>query len=265
MTQNNTSRQDTRATPPAHASEKPTLPAPAAQWALFLDVDGTLVEIAADPDGVEVSTHLVGLLDRLNAKFGGAVALVSGRTIATLDRLFAPLQLKAAGNHGLERRGADGRVVRPARSPAIDTVRAEMAAFAAAHPGVIVEDKSLSVALHYRNRPQAAGAAAALAEDLTGRYDGELVIQHGKMMVEVRPGLGDKGTAIAGFLDEKPFTGRVPVFIGDDVTDEDGFRLINARGGYSIRVGNETETCADYRVPNVVGVIRWLEEIVDTQ
>jgi trehalose 6-phosphate phosphatase len=263
MTQDPSSRQETRATPPASRSEKPTLPTPAADWALFLDVDGTLVEIAAEPDGVEVGDHLVALLGRLDARFDGAIALVSGRTIETLDRLFAPLRLKAAGNHGLERRGNGGRIVRPLRAPEMDDVRAAMAGFAAANPGVIVEDKSLSVALHYRNCPRAADAAARLARRLTERFVGRLVIQPGKMMVEVRPDQGDKGTAIAQFLGEPPFAGRIPVFIGDDVTDEDGFRLINARGGHSVRVGNGSETSADFQVPDVVGVIRWLEEIAN--
>ena len=263
MKQDDLPRQETRAAVPDPHPDRPILPAPGAGWALFLDVDGTLVEIAADPDGVQVSRHLVALLGRLEARFGGALALVSGRTIATLDRLFAPLRLKAAGNHGLERRGDGGAIVRPPRAPEMDEVRTAMAGFAADRPGVIVEDKTLSVALHYRNRPEAADAAAALAADLAGRLPGRLVVQRGKMMVEVHPGLGDKGTAIARFLDEPPFAGRVPVFIGDDLTDEDGFRLINARGGCSIRVGDGAKTSAAYRVPDVVGVIRWLEEIVD--
>jgi trehalose 6-phosphate phosphatase len=238
------------------------LPTPGAGWALFLDVDGTLVELAAEPDSVRVDARLIALLDALRAKLGGAVALVSGRTIGTLDRLFAPLALPAAGNHGLERRDCDGRIRRSGAAPAMAEIGAAMRRFAGDHPGVIVEDKMLSVALHYRNRPQAAKPAAELAQRLVTRHDGDLIVQNGKMMVEVRPGCADKGTAIADFLDETPFAGRVPVFVGDDVTDETGFALVNTRSGYAIRVGDEPQTVARYRVPDVVGVIDWLEGVV---
>ena len=237
------------------------LPVPGADWALFLDVDGTLVELAAEPDAVRVDARLIALLDALRAQLGGAVALVSGRTIATLDALFAPLTLAAAGNHGLERRDSDGRLRRPDLPPEMAPVRAAMKRFAADHPGVNAEDKALSVALHYRNRPEAAQPAAALARGLVAQSGGKLIVQDGKMMVEVRPGRADKGTAIADFMDEPPFAGRVPVFIGDDVTDENGFRLVNALGGHSIRVGNGADTAAHYRVPDVGGVLRWLEGV----
>ena len=243
-------------------SGRSALPVPDAGWALFLDVDGTLVELAADPDSVRVDARLVSLLDALRGRLDGAVALISGRAICTLDRLFAPLVLPAAGNHGLERRNSDGHVRRPQATPAMAEVGAAMRRFAADHPGVIMEDKELSMALHYRNRPDAARQAAALAQALVSRHDSGLFVQNGKMMVEVRPGCADKGTAIASFLDEAPFAGRRPVFVGDDVTDESGFALVNARGGYSIRVGDDPRTAADYRMPDVIGVIEWLETVV---
>ena len=141
-------------------------------------------------------------------------------------------------------------------------IRERMEDFAARHPGVVVENKVLSVGLHFRRCPDAEVPATSLVQDLIAEYGNGLFLQKGKMMVEIRPGRGDKGTAIADFLAEAPFQGRLPVFIGDDITDESGFRLVNARGGHSIRVGNGVETAAQYRVSDVMGVIRWLAEFV---
>lgn len=228
-------------------------------WALFLDVDGTLVEIAAAPDAVHVPPDLVALLDRLERGLGGALALVSGRTIETLDTLFSPLRLAAAGNHGLERRLAGGPVFRPAMSPAIAPARTAMEAFAGAHDGVILEDKHLSVALHFRAAPEAGGGAQALAEAIAADSDGGLFVQHGKMMVELRPPDGDKGSAIAEFMGEAPFAGRLPVFVGDDVTDERGFAVINAMGGHSIRVGANGRSSARHVLNDVSSLRNWLE------
>jgi len=242
-----------------------TLPEPGGSpWALFLDVDGTLVEIAADPDAVHVDGRLIRLLSALQNKLDGAVALVSGRTIATLDRLFSPLRLPAAGNHGLERRSGGGAMKRPAAMDDMPAIRDAFARFVAENPGTILEDKTLSMAIHFRNRPDVEAAATALAETLVAQRGKGLFLQRGKKMVEVRPGRGDKGTAIAGFLGEAPFAGRLPVFIGDDITDEKGFELVNARGGHSIRVGNDVTTAARYHVADVTSVIRWLDGIIKT-
>ena len=234
-------------------------------WALFLDVDGTLVEIAAEPDSVHVDDTLVSLLADLQNSLDGAVALVSGRSVKTLDRLFAPLRLPAAGNHGLERRGRSGALRRPEPSIHMPVILRKMEAFAAQHPGVVVEDKTLSMGLHFRNCPEVEGAATALAQDLIGELGDGLYLQKGKMMVEIRPGQGDKGTAITDFMMEAPFRGRLPVFIGDDVTDESGFEQVNAQGGHSIRVGNGNKTAARYRVADVMGVVGWLAEIVKVE
>lgn len=230
-------------------------------WALFLDVDGTLVEIAAEPDAVHVDERLVTLLTALRQKLEGAVALVSGRTIATLDDLFSPLQLPAAGNHGLERRASGSDVKRPGALAEIAEIRTVFAGFVAQHPGTILEDKTLSVAIHFRNRPELETAATDLATKIVSESSENLFLQMGKKLVEIRPGKGDKGTAIADFLSEPPFSGRLPVFIGDDVTDEKGFELVNQHGGHSIRVGNDVTTAARYHVPDVTGVIRWLEDV----
>ncbi len=239
------------------ANPKPPIARP--DWALFLDVDGTLVEIAAAPDAVRVPPELVALLGRLERGLGGALALVSGRTIETLDALFSPLRLAAAGNHGLERRPSGGRLFRPAMSSAIAPVRAAMAAYAGAHDGVVLEDKHLSVALHFRAAPGAGGGAQALAEGLAADSDGGLFVQHGKMMVELRPPDGDKGSAIAEFMGEAPFAGRLPVFVGDDVTDEPGFIAVNAMGGHSIRVGANGRSSARHVLNDVSSLRSWLK------
>lgn len=206
--------------------------------ALFLDVDGTLLHIADRPDAVTIGRGTVALLRRIRAVTGGAVALITGRRIADVDRLFAPLALPVAGLHGLERRDAAGAVHRYADAvPELAAIRTELDQFAAANPGVLVEDKGLTLALHYRLAPRAAPAAAELVERLAARAMGASAIQRGKMVLELRPPGLDKGGAIAQFLAEAPFCGRTPVFIGDDLTDEWGFRVVNDQGGLSVKVG----------------------------
>ena len=134
-----------------------------------------------------------------------------------------------------------------------------MSAFACSHDGVIVEDKGLSVALHFRRAPEAGAAALALADRVATDSDGRLLVQHGKMMVELRPTGGDKGSVIADFMAEPPFAGRIPVFIGDDVTDEQGFAVVNDMGGHTIRIGKNGPTEAHYRLNDVSSLRCWLE------
>ena len=256
--------------PSATGRPAESLPKLQNDWALFLDVDGTLVELVARPDAVEVDSALIALLSDINTRLDGAVALVSGRSVETLDSIFAPLRLPAGGNHGLERRGADGAIHRPSPHAAMDAVRRAFTDFSDRNEGCIVEDKLLSVALHYRLCPSAEQEARALAkelchdlskahpEDSGNVLDGPLVVQYGKMMVEVRPGNADKGSVIEALMTEAPFRGRVPVFVGDDITDEAGFAAVNARSGHSIRVGNGSPTSARYQLDNVAGVIAWL-------
>lgn len=246
------------ASPDGQPASETALPDPRDDWALFLDVDGTLVELVARPEAIRVEKKLVEILTGIQDRLHGALAFVSGRPIETLDSHFAPLRLAAGGNHGLERRGADGTVHRPSAVAEMDEVRRQLRTFADAHEGCIVEDKALSVALHYRLCPQSGGEARALAEKIVGDLDADLVVQYGKMMVEVRPGNANKGTVIEALMKEPPFQGRLPVFIGDDVTDEAGFAVVNALGGHSIRVGDEAESSATYRIADVSGVIAWL-------
>jgi trehalose 6-phosphate phosphatase len=238
----------------------PLLPAPDPSWAWFLDVDGTLIEIAARPDAVRVDARIIAAVGALKTAARDAVALVSGRPIADLDRLFAPLRLAAAGLHGLERRDAAGRTQREVeRDPKLDEIVAEMNRFKLAHPGVLIEDKSVTVALHFRQAPDAADAAARLVKDIAARSQSRLVVQPGKMVMELRPPGFDKGAVVETFLSEPPFAGRTPIFIGDDLTDEPGFIAANHRGGISVRIGDAARTAARWRISSIAVLTEWLE------
>ncbi|HZR70364.1 MAG TPA: trehalose-phosphatase [Burkholderiales bacterium] len=227
-------------------------------WALFLDVDGTLLEIAPHPAAVKVSPPLRQLLGRLCGAAGGALALVSGRSVADVESLFAPLGLCVAGQHGAERRDFAGRLHRQVRQPVGLRVAAErLGRFVAERPGLVLENKGLNIAVHYRNAPgyerevaeQFAATIAELGEDFE--------LQAGKMVYELKPAGQSKGAAIAQFMREEPFKGRVPVFVGDDLTDESGFAVANKLGGHSIKVG-AGDSVAAWRLPDPEGVRAWL-------
>ena len=230
--------------------------------ALFLDVDGTLLEIAPRPELVRVPDGLPSLLVRLSAQREGALALISGRPLAQLDRLFQPWQGAAAGLHGLERRRADGIlacVIDGASAAALDRLRPKLAALASDGTGLILEDKGGTLALHYRAAPQREVEIRAVAEALHRDIGSVLRLINGKMVVEFQPRSADKGRAIAAFLAEPPFLGRRPIFIGDDTTDEDGFAEIRRGGGLAVRVGPfDRATAANYRLPSVEAVLAWL-------
>ena len=203
--------------------------------ALFLDVDGTLLDIAPRPDAVQVPDGLVADLDALRRAGSGALALVSGRAVAVLDALFAPLRLPAMGGHGTQMR------LEPDAAIEAETLIDARLADALRHlparlPGVLAEDKGTAFALHYRARPDAGPALRkAIAEALEDARG--LDILDGHFVFEVKPAAIDKGTAVAAAMARAPFAGRHPVFIGDDVTDEFAFRAVNALGGTAIAVG----------------------------
>src|ERR687898_1804119 len=229
------------------SSLPPPPPLRGADIALFLDVDGTLLEIEREPGAVHVPERLCRILERLQSATGGALALVSGRTLDQLDRLFSPLHLSAAGLHGLERRNFGVKTETAAPDPAaFERARRRLAEFADAHEGVLLEDKGLTLALHYRNAPAAAEEAGRVADSAVAESARALVLLQGKMVYELKPPGVDKGRAIAAFLDEPPFAGRPPVFAGDDLTDEAGFVTINQRGGVSIRIGDGAPTAAAF-------------------
>lgn len=250
--------QTLRETEPGAAGDSPALPRTIGGHALFLDVDGTLLSIAAHPDAVHVPPELLSLLDQLSTKLDGAVALISGRAIGDLDNLFAPLKLPSAGIHGLERRGRDGEMHRVAGAGRLNALRGPLTAFVEARDGLLLEDKQQSLALHYRNAPHYETEIRELLGRLIEAQPSPLELKHGKMVIEVKPGGANKGTAIEAFMAEAPFAGRIPVFIGDDVTDEDGFRTVNRMGGLSIRVGYDADSDAVYCLPDEAAVIEWL-------
>ena len=239
-----------------------TLPTPECyrpgHCALFLDLDGTLVEIAHDPAAVRADSALFSLISILHAATGGALALISGRPIADIDAIFKLPSLPVAGQHGAERRDARGiRHVSGIDIATLERFRTRAQAWVASHPGLMVEDKGLSLAFHFRAAPGLAQSVAQFLDAEISHASGPFQIQSGKMVLEIRPSGYDKGRAIQEFLGEAPFAGRMPIFIGDDVSDELGFAAVNTLGGVSIKVGAEP-SCARYRLPNVEGVHQWL-------
>lgn len=232
---------------------------------LFLDVDGTLVDIAPRPEDVIVPLKLVSDLVRATQRLDGALALVSGRSIETLDRLFRPLHLSAAGVHGAELRiEADGEVKRAASATLRPEFRQKFQAFTRRFPGAIVEDKGASVAVHYRFcADRRLEISRAIQSELAQERDPSLAILPGHFVYEVKHKQFDKGTALAAFLQADVFSGRKPVVIGDDVTDEAAFRVAVARGGYAFSVGREVEGVSGlFNEPR--DVRRWLNEFANT-
>lgn len=242
----------------------PERPGSHTRWAVFLDVDGTLLELAETPDRVRIPSVLPPLLAALDRLLGGALALVSGRSLADLDGLFAPLRLAAAGVHGAELRLRDGTVHRVAVDVGVlDPVRHAFAAFAAEHPGVIMEDKGFGVTLHYRLAPTLADDVRVFGNDWAARIGDDFQLLEGKMIVELRVRAATKGTAVHRFLDVPPFAGCQPVYLGDDVTDEDAFSSVNALGGVSVQVGERQPSEARYRLASVSAVHAWLGHLVE--
>ncbi len=242
----------------------PDLPMPNRNWALFLDVDGTLVEIAETPAAVHIEPDVLTILRRLTGTFENAVALVSGRSIETIDRLFEPLCLPVAGLHGLEVRNAKGDIHRVAsESNRLEEIRETLKRYADESPGILLENKGATLALHYRQAPEQAEAAKTLVSDLLGKQDGNYHFLKGKMVLEVKPANVHKGQAVEHLLSAPPFAGRLPVYIGDDITDEDGFATVNRLGGHSIRVGMEGATAATRRIESVSALLGWLASLPD--
>jgi trehalose 6-phosphate phosphatase len=224
---------------------------------LFLDFDGTLVPLADTPDEVEVDDDLRDMLMRLRAGLSGRLAIVSGRSIETL-RALGLGDFLLAGSHGLEFAQPGEAIDGPARLPAIDMVERAFEAFAAGKPGLLVERKSISVGLHFRGAPQWGEAVDDLASRLAAEHG--LVVQRGKMLCELRPGGADKGSAVAILMRHPPMAGGIPVFVGDDVTDEEGFAVAAELGGAGILVGTSRPTFAAYQLEQVAAVRHYLAQ-----
>jgi trehalose 6-phosphate phosphatase len=227
--------------------------------AIFTDFDGTLVEIAETPDAIDIPEELTGRIDRALHDFDHAFAVLTGREISDIDRYLSPLQLPIAGAHGAQRRRADGTLedVDPAISEGAESIAAALSALAIANPGLIVEAKDGAVAMHFRQAPDMENAVhLAMQEALVDHPQFTLV--PGKMVLEARPVGFDKGAALRSFMQEEPFAGRTPIFIGDDRTDEDAFRAAQELGGIGIKLGSG-QTAARMRIADIASVYALLE------
>ena len=233
-----------------------TLPNITPQTALFLDFDGTLVALAAQPELVHVPPGLTGILAGLSQQLGGALALVSGRPLADLDHFLAPLRLPAAVEHGAQRRTPDGQLL---STPPFDLqqVREAAQSLVEQHPGLRLELKNRAISLHYRHAPELENLCLQVMREAVGRSPG-LDLMQGKFVLDLKPAGVSKGTAIAAFMQEAPFAGRVPLFAGDDVTDEAGFEEVQRMGGQAIKVG-PGPTLARWRCDSVDALAVWLQ------
>jgi trehalose 6-phosphate phosphatase len=241
----------------------PPLPDASARWAIFLDVDGTLLDFADDPLAVRPDAALLGLLHALHRRLDGALALVSGRELIDLDRLFAASHWAAAGLHGLQLRHADGSRRDFAVAPAQQAHMRDAAhTLAARFDGVQLEDKHAAIALHCRRAPAQLPAlheaAIAVMTHLPG-YE----LQPGNLVLEFKPAGMDKGRAVLELLQRAPFAGRRPVYLGDDLTDEHAFASINARHGLSVRIGMREPSLAAFTLPGPAAAEAWLTRVLD--
>lgn len=228
--------------------------------AFFFDFDGTLAALAPRPELVQVESRVSDLLRGLCERLDGAVAIVTGRPLDVVDGFVAPLRLATAAEHGSIRRDASGHVYADTRSlQAVVAVGDVLERFVADNPGLLLERKQTSVALHYRQSPELGAACRTAVEDAVASTDG-LVVLPGKMVYEVRPKGCDKGVAVEAFLSEAPFKGRVPVYVGDDVTDEDAFAVVNALGGVSVKI-DDGDSQAQFRTDRE-GLLDWIAGLV---
>jgi trehalose 6-phosphate phosphatase len=225
--------------------------------ALFLDLDGTLAPLAARPSEVGPDRRRSALLRALVARMNGRVAILSGRPLAEVDRILEGSVHTVAAVHGLDRRGQGADHSPPSAHPALSQVTAAFRALAATTPGLLVEDKGVSAALHYRLAPEAAGAALALAERLAAQTG--LGLQPGHMVIELRGPGPDKGDSLRHFMQTPPFLGAIPIVVGDDLTDEPAFVAARSLGGLGVLVGPPRQSAATRRLADVDAVLAWLE------
>lgn len=230
--------------------------------ALFLDLDGTLVPIRDDPSAVAMADDTRVLLRRLQRHLDGALAVVSGRPVEQIDRIVGLPALAAAGLHGHVRRRADGTQVMHGDRDALAQVRPALTRVAERYQGARIEDKTAAIAVHYRGRPELREPIVSEVRAHVAPLGERVTVLDGKMVCEVKPRGVDKGTAIRAFMGEPPFAGRWPTFVGDDVSDEDGFDAVNALGGLSVRVGHAA-TVAHDRLTGPSAVAAWLEGLAD--
>jgi trehalose 6-phosphate phosphatase len=229
-------------------------------WALFLDLDGTLIDIATAPDAVRIPADLGPLLGVVSRHLNGAVAIVTGRLLSDLDALFAPLRLPAAGLHGMEWRIRGDAEIAVAQTETVDAVRGTVARIAASRPGVVLEDKGKALALHYRHAPEHQEWLTTQIEILLASHPA-LKALPGKMVLEIKPAGVNKYTAVRQLMRHPPFLGRMPVFVGDDVTDQDGFRAALEAGGLAVAVADRPDEAASLTLAAPMVVRDWLARL----
>ncbi len=225
---------------------------------LFLDFDGTLVEIAAEPGAVQVTSELRALLTLLQERLDGRVAVLTGRSANDVEARLLPVQMVLGGSHGLETRINGISAASVERPPGLDHILASLRALQQRYPGVLVEEKPLGVAVHYRQAPEAEAACRAAVTE-AARSCG-LELQPGKMVFELKPPGGSKGAALRSIMEEPGFAGTVPVFLGDDLTDEPGFATARQLGGAGVLIGEQRESAAAYRIGSVGAALDWLRD-----
>lgn len=229
--------------------------------AVFLDFDGTLVDIAEHPDDVIVPARLPELIAELSDALDGRLAVVTGRSIAALEALLGPLHVAVAGSHGGEFRPSSNASVQPLAEPLPDAIVAELRHFSEVNGGLLVEPKPFSIAVHYRRHPEALEGLLTCAESLASTFG--LGMKHGKQVIELAMPGSDKGSAVVRFMGLPAFAGATPLFLGDDVTDEDAFHAVSDLGGHGVLVGPLRPTAASFRLPDVTAVHAWLEAGLD--
>lgn len=231
--------------------------------AVFLDFDGTLVDIAETPGAIVVPPELPNLLRGVNARLSGALAVISGRAIAVIDHFLGGAVRPVAGLHGWELRDGDGTVsAHAAHLPDFNKQRRVFERLASQHPGIVIEDKGASIAVHYRLAPESERICRLAVEDAATYSNGVLAAVHGKCVAELKVATVNKGGAMVTFMRAHPFKGRTPLFIGDDLTDEAAFLAARKVGGYGVLVGEPRETAARAHLASVREVHRWLEQLV---
>lgn len=230
-----------------------------ADTALFLDFDGTLVDIARTPEDIRVAEDLGHLLQSVSGALHGALAVISGRPIDAVDRFLGGAVRAVAGVHGATRRDASGVTHdAPVDRMALNDYRSVLESFAHHHAGILLEDKSISIAVHFREAPEWAEKSRQIVADCAAASQGRLESLNGKMVAELKPARITKAGALAAYMNEAPFRGRRPVFAGDDITDEAGFTAVAKISGYGVIVGERTPTAATSRLATVADLHQWL-------
>lgn len=244
---------------PPHGGPAPPMPA-AGELALFLDLDGTLADIRPDPDLVAIPPATLHILQRLEDLLGGALAILSGRPGADLDRLLHPLVLPYAAGHGAQRRDRAGAVTQVPAAPSLPAVQAVLQDAVADWPGVWIETKGHGLAVHFRAAPDLGGRVEAAVRQVAARHADDFDVQPGKMVFELRPHGIDKGAALRAFMQDAPFAGRLPVMVGDDLTDEAAFSAARQAGGYGIKIGPGA-SAAPWRLGGPRALAGWLARL----